>query len=129
MNAKPKKRTVPEMAWSVDEKRISLSLAGESYPEDTFAVYEPIFLWLEDVLKTVPHSIPFWLHLSLVYTNTSTMKVLLTLVEKLHKHYLESERKIFLVYRVHEDDEDVAEMAEELFAELPKELTTIERYK
>jgi hypothetical protein len=127
----PSKRhnhALPQIAFGTDAKGLFLRIAGESYPEDAETLYAPMLQWLEEVLRDTPQSVPLHVELSLHYINTASQKVLLTLVDNLRHHYLDSNRSVHTVYRVHEDDDDVYDMARELFEDWDASNYTIERY-
>ena len=125
----PATKLTPCVAWSITDAEITLSLSGGSYPENAVEFYAPVFDWLHETLARTPQSVPFCLVLRLHYFNTSTSKVLDDIVEKLQKHYLDSERSVHAVYEVHEHDEDVYDLAVELFSEWDGEHFTIARYE
>ncbi len=46
----PATATTPKIAW--DDEAKTLSVSGESYPENSFAFYAPVFEWLSQTLPT-----------------------------------------------------------------------------
>jgi len=60
----------------------SLSLRGESYPENAFKFFEPLLAWVRDYLAE-PASRPLSIELCLPYINTSSSKCLMMLLDKL----------------------------------------------
>lgn len=120
-------KTTPEMAWSVSEQGIYISISGESYPENAVEFYAGMFSWLKTAFM-LPERVPFSMTLSLTYCNTSSTKVLVDIAEMLHHHYNNGNRNVFVVFRVQEDDEGMLEMAGEMFYDWDKERYTIERF-
>ena len=88
----------PEIKFSTDG---NLSISGNSYPEDVNKFYYPINGWVEEFLKA--NSTTVHLNINLEYINTSSVKVLLTLINYIN---LQSKSKIKVTW-IHEiGDED-----------------------
>lgn len=63
-----------------------LAMAGDSYPENSFAFFSPLLAWIEEYLA-VSES-PLQLQLRLLYMNTSSVKALMDvfdLLESVHQ--------------------------------------------
>ncbi|MGM0370242.1 MAG: DUF1987 domain-containing protein [Bacillota bacterium] len=99
-----------------------LVIKGESYPEDSFGFYEPIFEWLEDYVEQLEQE-EVRVEVSLSYLNTSSTKSVMFILDILEEAYLDGvDVKVNWYYD--EDNELAYEMAEDFmdYLELPFEL-------
>ena len=60
-----------------------LSIKGQSYPENSFKFYEPVFAWLDEYLSQVEQQVTARINFHMPYVNTSSSKCLMMLLEKL----------------------------------------------
>ncbi|MGM0502814.1 MAG: DUF1987 domain-containing protein [Bacillota bacterium] len=100
-----------------------LEIKGESYPEDSFEFYEPVFEWLEEYVEQLEENEEVRVEVSLSYLNTSSTKSIMFILDTLEEAYLEGVGvKINWYYA--EDNELSYEMAEDFmdYLELPFEL-------
>lgn len=65
---------------SYDEATRTLSMAGESYPENSFEFYAPVFEWLS---KTLESASLFRLSIEVSYMNSSSTKCVLDILDML----------------------------------------------
>lgn len=68
------------------DKEHHLIFKGQSYPENAYSVYEPIYKWLDEYFlayKDEETTVDFFLS----YINTSSTKCLIILFEKLNQAY------------------------------------------
>lgn len=104
-----------------------LSLAGESYPENAAAFYRPLLERLQDYLRRLtaksaaaqadaPSTIEF--HVSLVYFNSSSTKMLFSLFNALNQA-AEQGLPITLHWYYDKDDDIAQEFGEELHIDFP----------
>jgi hypothetical protein len=63
-----------------DPARGVLGILGESYPENSFAFYAPLFAWLREVLPGLP---ALRVQVNVSYMNSSSTKCLLDLLDVL----------------------------------------------
>lgn len=63
-----------------------LKFEGQSYPENAFKFYEPIFAWIDEFLQK-PLSNEVKVEISLRYANTSSAKCILMILDKLDYAY------------------------------------------
>lgn len=70
--------STPRISW--DEAAHTLSISGESYPENSFAFYAPVFEWLASTLETAAL---FRLRLQISYMNSSSTKCMLDILDML----------------------------------------------
>lgn len=62
-----------------------LILKGQSYPENAFKFYDPVFSWIDAFLATNPTDIRIEVQLS--YVNTSSSKCIMMLLENFEKSF------------------------------------------
>jgi len=65
-----------------DPEKYVLELAGESYPENSFEFYEPVFAFLKD---TLAQSRSFRLEVNIRYMNSSSTKCVLDMLDLLEE--------------------------------------------
>lgn len=59
----------------------TLIMRGDSYPENTFEIFEQVICWVESFLATA--SIPLRVELYLVYLNTSSIRAMIDILDAL----------------------------------------------
>jgi len=74
----PATKSTPHIVYSEEEHR--LSIIGESYPENTFAFYDPVFAWLHEHLPALDQ---INLHVNIKYMNSSSTKCMLDILDLL----------------------------------------------
>ena len=74
----PATKSSPKIRYSEEDN--TLTISGESYPENSFAFFQPVFEWLHDQLKRMQQ-----LHVSIniSYMNSSSTKCMLDLLDLL----------------------------------------------
>lgn len=73
-------KSTPKVDFNV-ENRV-LEIKGQSYPENSFKFYDPIFQWLDAFFAEIEDDGLIRLEISLPYINTSSSKCILMLLEK-----------------------------------------------
>ncbi|MEI7996815.1 MAG: DUF1987 domain-containing protein, partial [Methylococcaceae bacterium] len=68
-------KSTPKVDFNA-ESRV-LALKGQSYPENSFKFYEPIFQWLDAFFQQITDDGSIKLEISLPYINTSSSKCIL----------------------------------------------------
>ncbi|RLM27871.1 Fe-S oxidoreductase [Brenneria alni] len=121
----------PTVNFEFDAHRLSLS--GESYPENAAAFYRPLIAQIQDYLhlltagndvteandfitKNLPPAIE--IHVSLVYFNSSSTKMLFSLFNELNQA-AEKSLTIALHWYYDKDDDIAEEFGEELHIDFP----------
>ena len=74
-------KSTPEIDFNHETNR--LIIKGESYPENSFKFYEPIFEWIEEFIKQVDSKVT--VEISLIYLNTSSTKSIMNLLDILEE--------------------------------------------
>ncbi|MFP4461144.1 MAG: DUF1987 domain-containing protein [Thermotogota bacterium] len=72
----------PEVTFDV--KQEIFKIEGESYPENSFEFYKPVFKWFDDVFPTIKQMV---LHLKISYMNSSSVKCILDIMNILEEAY------------------------------------------
>ncbi len=74
------KQTKSSPAMWFDAERRILGIFGESYPENSFEFYEPLFAWLREALPELPD---LRVQIRVSYMNSSSTKCILDLLDAL----------------------------------------------
>jgi hypothetical protein len=72
----PATDTTPSVDY--DEASRTLSISGESYPENSFAFYAPVFKWLSDEFPSLPNLL---FKVKVSYMNSSSTKCMLDIID------------------------------------------------
>lgn len=117
-----KTRSTPEIYFN--PAQAIFSIKGESYPENSFAFYKPIYLKLQQLLDDVPS---LKLVLDVSYMNTSSTKAIVNILYLLEEVW-ESGKEIEVEWYYEPDNEHALELAEDFqeFIQLPLTLKPIE---
>lgn len=109
--------TTPSVVF--DESSSTLVIRGESYPENAFEFFKPVQQWVEQRARASR----FVLELAVTYMNTSSVKCVMDLFDRLDLAY-EQGADVLVRWRYSETDERIRELGEELLEDLraPKEL-------
>jgi hypothetical protein len=108
-------KSSPEVVF--DSVTNILSLTGQSYPENAFKFYEPLFKWVDEYLARVEQVVEVKINLILPYVNTSSSKCIMMLLEKFENAF-HAGKKITLNWYYHIDNESELECAEEFKEDL-----------
>ena len=93
-----------------------LILRGESYPEDAFSFYKPVFEVLDDYLVQLETgSCRF--DFEIIYFNSSSAKAIMTLFEKLDAAAADG-ASVTIVWHYDEEDDTMQELGEEFGEDL-----------
>ncbi len=87
-----------------------VSLSGDSYPENSFEFFQPLIHWLENYLTQEKQ--PLTMELSLAYLNTSSVRVMMDLLDMLEEAFGKG-IDVSLIWFYEAGNERVAELAEE----------------
>ena len=103
----------PEIRFAPAEQ--VLSIRGESYPENSFAFYQPVFEAVEAYLRD--SDAPLTLDLAVSYLNTSSIKCVIDLLERLDQAH-RAGRKVVVEWHYDAENERAHEMAEEFMEDV-----------
>lgn len=103
-----------------------LSLSGQSYPENAFKFYEPIFQWLDEYLLLLEKETQVIIDFHLPYINTSSSKCIMMILDKFDQAH-SSGKNITLNWYYYADNESELECAEEFKEDLSLPFNLIPR--
>lgn len=87
-----------------------VEMRGDSYPENAFQLFEPVFGWIKQFLRTSKD--PLVLNLHLLYMNTSSVKSMMDIFDLLEDAHL-ANRGVAVNWFYETANERVAELAGE----------------
>jgi len=105
-----KTKATPQVQFDAENR--TLSLQGQSYPENAFKFYEPLFIWIDEFSLQVAEGELISLELSMPCINTSSSKCVLMLLEKL-EDAREKGKRIVVNWYYDAGNESELECAEE----------------
>ncbi len=97
----------PKVFYNDSDK--TLLIEGESYPENSFDFYKPVFQWFDNIFPELDN---FNFHLKINYMNSSSVKCLLDIFSIIENAY-SSGMKIQVKWFYEKDNSRALEMAEE----------------
>lgn len=107
-------RSTPQIDFNPEKD--FLSIKGESYPENAFKFYDPIFEWLKEYFEDAKER-AFIIEFDITYLNTSSTKSIMCILDMLEDLYKKN-RKIILNWYYYNDDEFSYEIAENFMEDL-----------
>lgn len=96
-------------------------IAGESYLEETYAFYDPLYKWLKEYI-TIKQPLTF--NIKLRYMNTSSSKCMLVML-KILKNYQDDGGKIVVNWFIDKEDDDMQEEVEDILRETEMPINSI----
>jgi hypothetical protein len=97
-------------------------IAGESYLEETYAFYDPLYKWLKEYINGQKGSLTF--NIKLRYMNTSSSKCILVML-KILKNYKDEGGKVIVNWFIDRDDDDMQEEVEDILRETEMPINSI----
>lgn len=94
-----------------------LSIKGQSYPENSFKFYEPVFAWLDEYLSQVEQQVTARINFHMPYVNTSSSKCLMMLLEKLENAH-QNGKQVGVLWYYDPENETALECAEDFKEDL-----------
>ena len=118
-------KSTPEVQF--DPVNNYIRIEGQSYPENAFKFYEPIFEWLTEYLEQLNQQAVVELYFHMPYVNTSSSKCMIMLLDKVDEAY-QAGKKISVRWYYDKENEMAIECAEEFKEDLtlPFEITPLE---
>lgn len=113
-------RSTPEVRF--DASTGTLSLSGESYPENTFDFYRPVLAWLDRFLHRCNG--PVTMEVMLSYLNTGSTKCMLDILDSLESA-CGSGKRITINWYCDRQNERAFDTAEEFKEEVTMEFNII----
>ncbi|SHE84879.1 protein of unknown function [Marinitoga hydrogenitolerans DSM 16785] len=120
---KPTKST-PEIIF--DPEKNILSIKGESYPENSFDFYNPIFEWLENYINNLDIETEVIFNFDISYLNTSSTKSIMFILDILEEAYNKN-KNVKINWYYDEDNEFSYEIAENFMEDLTIPFTLIKK--
>jgi hypothetical protein len=96
-------------------------IAGESYLEETYAFYDPLYKWLKEY---VINKKPLTFNIKLRYMNTSSSKCMLVML-KILKNYQDDGGKVTVNWFIDKEDDDMQEEVEDILRETEMPINSI----
>lgn len=110
-----KTKSTPEVHF--DAAASILHIKGQSYPENAFKFYEPIFQWLDGFIENINREIVFEIYFHMPYINTSSSKCVMMLLDKL-EHAHAAGKPVRILWYYDKGNEMAFECAEEFREDL-----------
>jgi len=107
------KETKESLGINLNAEEGILSLAGNSYPENTFELYQPMMDWLEEYFAGNAQETTT-VNMEIIYFNSSSSRLLYEIFELLNEAKNEHQIQVNWIY---DADNDSAEEAGEDFEE------------
>ncbi len=104
--------TSPEII--LDEPNHTLRIKGESYPENAFSFYEPVFDWFHNKFPAMDE---FVLEINLSYMNSSSTKCILDILDIVNEAGIQG-RKVRVDWLYDPENSRSLELAEEFKEDL-----------
>lgn len=103
----PATSSSPEVTFNPDTNVFIME--GESYPENSFEFYDPIFKWLRDFMPQLNH---LEFQVKLKYMNSSSTKCMLDILDILVEAY-DNKKDIKIIWFYEKDNYRSLDLAEE----------------
>lgn len=118
-------KSTPEIQF--DPGKNKLRIKGQSYPENAFRFYEPVFVWMDAYLRQLEQEVVVELYFHMPYINTSSSKCMMMFLEKLDEAH-QVGKKIMIRWYYDKQNETALECAEEFKEDLtlPFEISPLE---
>ncbi|MCE5286787.1 MAG: DUF1987 domain-containing protein [Pelosinus sp.] len=100
-----------------EPQKAKLSIEGQSYPENAFKFYEPIFVWMDEYLAQLKEDAVLEIYFHMPYINTSSSKCMMMLFEKLEEAH-EAGKTVNIRWYYDQDNEIALDCAEEFKEDL-----------
>jgi hypothetical protein len=97
-------------------------IAGESYLEETYAFYDPLYKWLKEYIDSGKK--PLMFNIKLRYMNTSSSKCILVML-KILKNYMDEGGQVSVNWFIDKEDDDMQEEVEDILRETEMPITSI----
>lgn len=96
-----------------------LKIRGQSYPENAFRFYEPLFDWIDDYFEINPNGVQ--MDISLIYLNTSSVKCLMDIIYKFEQ-VTQKGRKVKINWYYKSNNRNIFECGKEFEEDLEEDL-------
>ena len=96
-----------------------LKIKGQSYPENAFKFYEPLFDWIDDYFEI--HNNDIQLDIILIYLNTSSTKCLMDIIYKFEQA-AQKGKKVKINWYYKSNNRNILECGKEFEEDLEEDL-------
>ncbi|TDT69198.1 uncharacterized protein DUF1987 [Hypnocyclicus thermotrophus] len=100
----------PEIHFNISKSK--LIIKGESYPENSFEFYTPLFTAIKNYFSDTSNN-QLSLEIYLTYLNTSSSKCIMNIFDILELYHKKNNKDISLIWFYDEDNEEIVEIIEE----------------
>lgn len=108
-------KSTPGISFDTSSNR--LHIEGQSYPENAFKFYEPIFTWLDEYLCDLNEKTILSIYFHMPYINTSSSKCIMMILDRMETAYKDG-KKITIHWYYDEENDTALECAEEFKEDL-----------
>lgn len=112
------KATTSSPYINFDPSSKSFEIKGESYPENCWAFYSPMFDWLKKYLDSI-NGTPVEIDMEIIYFNSSSSKTFMDFFEMLDDQ-AERGKNIVINWRYHQENESAMECGEEFMEDVER---------
>lgn len=105
------KQTQSTPAVNGDATTGTLTMSGDSYPENSYEFFSPVIAWLENLLGLPGFAIRLELHL--MYMNTSSVKAMMDIFDLMEDAFADRNADLAVTWYFDPRNERVVEMIEE----------------
>ncbi len=99
-----------------DPDKMSFEIKGESYPENCWAFYSPMFDWLDEFFGRINGDL-VEINMEILYFNSSSSKTFMDFFDMLDEQ-AERGKNITVNWRYHEENESAMECGEEFMEDV-----------
>ncbi len=108
-------KSTPEVTFDPDNHFIYIK--GQSYPENAYKFYEPLFQWVDHYFEELKNEFNVTINFELSYINTSSSKCLMMLLDKFEEAHCAG-KSLTLNWYCDLENESEVECAEEFLEDL-----------
>ena len=110
--------TVSSPEIQFDPKAMPFEIRGESYPENSWVFYGPMFEWLESYFSTIREDLVEF-DMEILYFNSSSSKTFMDFFDMLDEQ-ADKGKNIVVNWWYHEENESARECGEEFMEDVDK---------
>ncbi|TEB05391.1 hypothetical protein Psch_02432 [Pelotomaculum schinkii] len=100
-------KSTPEIKFAGN----TLTIKGQSYPENSVGFYAPVFAWVDEYLEELDEGKAIF-EFNLIYINTSSSKCMMDFIDKLQEAFSRG-KQVMIKWYCDPDNESLLECAEE----------------
>jgi hypothetical protein len=116
-------KSTPEIDFNPEDN--ILKIKGQSYPENAFKFYEPLFKWIDEFLEESRGEIAIEINFKMPYINSSSLKCIMMLLDKFEEAYSKG-KNVAINWHYDPENESSLECAEEFKDDLTLPFNLVE---